>query len=135
MRDKTKTLLYQWFNEVWNHGQEASIDQLMAPASNARGIRGHEQMDGPDAFKKFYRGFKDQFDDIHIDIKEVVSQDDMESALTEVTATHKETGKKVSFAGLCMVRIENNQIAEAWNQYDFLGLQQQLEQAPTPLGE
>lgn len=135
MRDKTKTLLYQWFNEVWNEGQEDAIEKLMAPVSNARGIRGHEQIEGPDAFKIFYHGFKDQFDDIHIDVKDVISQDDMECALTDVTATHKESGKRVSFSGLCMVRMENNQIAEAWNQFDFLGLQQQLEPMPTPLAE
>lgn len=132
MRDKTKTLLYQWFNEVWNQGQEDSIEQLMTPESHAHGIVADEQK-GPAGFKTFFHGFKEQYDDIHIDIQEVVSQDDIECARTEVTATHKVSGKKVSFAGLCMVRIENNQIAEAWNQYDFLGLQQQLEQAPMPL--
>ncbi|ANE52764.1 ester cyclase [Flavisolibacter tropicus] len=135
MRDKTKTLLYQWFNEVWNQGLEDSIEQLMATNSFAHGIKSEEQLQGPAGFKTFYHGFKDQFDDIHIDVKEVVSQDDMECALTEVMATHKESGKRISFTGLCMVRIENNQIAEAWNQYDFQGMQQQLEQEPTSLAE
>ena len=96
MRDKTKTLLYKWFNEVWNQGQEDSIEQLMASESFAHGIQAQDQMQGPTGFKSFYHGFIDQFNDIHIDVKDVVSQDDMECALTDVTATHKESGKKKS---------------------------------------
>lgn len=126
MREKTKTLLYQWFDEVWNQGQEDSIELLMAADSHAHGITEHEEIEGPAGFKAFYHGFKDQFDDINIDIKQVIGEDDMECALTHVTATHKESGKRVNFSGMCMVKIENNRIVEAWNQYDFLGLQKQL---------
>ena len=135
MRDKTKTLLYQWFNEVWNQGLEDSIDKLMAAESHAHGIIAPDQPKGPSGFKAFYRSFKDQFQNMHIDIKDVICQEDMESALTDVTAIHKETGKTVKFSGICMARIENSQIAEAWNHYDFLGMYQQLGQVLTPLAQ
>jgi hypothetical protein len=43
MRDITSTLLYQWFNEVWNENREDSIDKLMATASYAHGIIAPDQ--------------------------------------------------------------------------------------------
>ena len=132
MRNKKSTLLHRWFEEVWNQNQEDSIDKLMTTESNTHGIVAPEQPKGAPGFKIFYRGFKDQFENIHLDVKDVISQDDMECALTEVTARHRETGKNVKFSGLCMVRVEDGKIAEAWNHYDFLGLYQQLGQVLTP---
>ena len=132
MRDKTTTVLHQWFEEVWNQSREDSIDRLIATDCNAHGIVGPDQPRGAEGFKIFYHGFRDQFDNIHIDVTDVVSQDNMECAYTDVTAVHRETGKDVKFSGICMARIENNQIAEAWNHYDFLDMYQQLGQTLTP---
>jgi predicted ester cyclase len=135
MRDTKSTLLNRWFEEVWNQNLEDSIDKLMTTESNAHGILSADQPKGASGFKIFYRGFKEQFDNIRISIKDVVSQDDMECALTDVTARHRETGKNVKFSGLCMVRVEGGKIAEAWNHYDFLDMHQQLGQVLTPLAE
>lgn len=132
MRDTKSTLLNRWFEEVWNQNQEDSIGKLMTEESTAHGIVAPEHPRGPSGFRIFYRDFNKQFENIHIDIKDVVSQDDMECGLTEVTAKHRETGKNVKFSGLCMVRIEDGKIAEAWNHYDFLNLYQQLGQVVTP---
>jgi predicted ester cyclase len=126
MRDKKSTLLYRWFEEVWNQNQEASIDNLMAPQGLAHGIVADEHPKGPAGFRIFHRQFNDQYENVKIDVIDVISQDDMECALTEVTANHRDTGKKVKFSGLCMVRKEGGKIAEAWNHYDFLGMYQQL---------
>jgi predicted ester cyclase len=135
MRNKTSTLLHRWFEEVWNQNREDSIEQLMTNEAHAHGILPPDQPQGSAGFKIFYRSFKDQFDNIRITVKDVVSQDDMECALTDVTAKHRETGKIVTFSGLCMVRVESGKIAEAWNHYDFLDMYQQLGQVLTPLAE
>lgn len=126
MRDKKSTLLYRWFEEVWNQNQEASINKLMAAHGVAHGIVADEHLDGPEGFRIFHRQFNDQYENVMIDVIDVISQDDMECGLTEVTARHRDTGKKIKFSGLCMVRKEDGKIAEAWNHYDFLGMYQQL---------
>ncbi len=125
MHDPKSTLSYRWFQEVWNEGREDLIDDLMTQQSIVHGIA-EGQSKGPEGFKSFYRNFKNQFRDIRVDIQEALSQDNLECALTHVTATHNETGTKVSFSGLCMVRYEGGKIAEAWNHYDFLSMHQQL---------
>lgn len=133
MRDVTKSLCFRWFQEVWNQNQEESIDEMLGPDCFAHGINSDEGPKGIEGFKQFYHNFKGQFQDIKIDVLDVISQDDMECAHTEVTAIHAETGKRVKFYGLCMVRIEDGKIAEAWNHYDFLNMYQQLGQVLTPL--
>ena len=125
MHDAKSTISYRWFQEVWNEGREDLIDDLMTQDSVVHGIV-EGQAKGAEGFKFFYRNFKNQFRDIRVDIQEALSQDNLECALTNVTATHKETGKKVTFSGLCMVRFEDGKIVEAWNHYDFLSMHQQL---------
>ena len=107
----------------------------MTTDSHAHGILSADQPKGAAGFKIFYQGFKAQFDNIRITVKDVISQDDMECALTDVTAKHRETGKNVKFSGQCLVRVEGGKIAEAWNHYDFLDMHQQLGQVLTPMVE
>jgi predicted ester cyclase len=126
MRNVQSTLLYKWFDKVWNKGDENAIDELMTNDSEAHGIIPEGQPKGAAGFKIFYKGFRNQLHDIHITVDDVVSQDDLESARTTVTAIHTQTGKAVKFSGICMVRVADGKIAEAWNNYDFLDMYQQL---------
>ena len=125
MRDIKKTVCYQWFHEVWNKGNKEAIDQLMWEHGNARDLPGGDEQ-GSEGFKKFYDGFTSQFKDIEIDVLDVVSQDDMECAHTMVKAKHIASGKEVNFGGMCRVRIKDGKIEEAWNNYDFNAMENQL---------
>ncbi|NEU07617.1 ester cyclase [Flavihumibacter sp. R14] len=133
MRNVQETLLYKWFDKVWNKDDENAIDELMTDDAGAKGILADDQPKGASGFKIFFNDFRNQFHDIKIDVEEVISEDDFESARTTVSAIHTESGKQVSFAGMCMVRIVNGKIGEAWNNYDFLGLYQQLGQKLSPV--
>ncbi|RYZ54317.1 MAG: hypothetical protein EOP49_05480, partial [Sphingobacteriales bacterium] len=75
--------------------------------------------------------FRSQYQNVQFSVDDVISQDDVESARTTVSAIHTATGKPVSFTGICMVRVANGKIAEAWNNYDFLSLYQQIGQKLT----
>jgi len=132
MRNVQTTLLYKWFDEVWNKGDENAIDKLMTNDSDAHGIIREDQPKGAEGFKIFFNDFRKQFHDIKIDVEDVISQDDIESARTTVNAIHTESKKPVIFSGMCMVRIADGKIAKAWNNYDFLNLYQQLGQKLTP---
>ena len=132
MRNIQETLLQRWFDEVWNNGNENAIDQLMAHDSTARGILADDHPKGAEGFKLFFNDFRNQFHDIKVGVEDVISQDGMEAARTTVTAIHTETAKKVTFSGMCMVRIADGKIAEAWNNYDFLNLYEQLGQKLCP---
>lgn len=125
MKDKSTTLLSMWFQEVWNKSQRKAIDELLDENVIANGLGQDGYLEGIDAFKSFYDDFRSQLSDIEVQVEMVVSEEDMESALCKVTGVHNQTGKRVNFSGLCMVRILNGKIKEAWNHYDFLGMYQQ----------
>ena len=126
MRNIQSTLLYNWFEEVWNKSNENAIDQLMTDKAEFYGIETDNTAKGASGFKLFFRDFSNQLKNIRIDVEDVISQDDMESARTVISAIHRETNKTINFPGICMVRVENGKIAEAWNSYDFLSMYLQL---------
>ncbi|MFC5408081.1 ester cyclase [Larkinella bovis] len=133
MRHIQSTVLYRWFNDVWNQDDENAIDRLLAADARAYGILREDQPRGPEGFKGFFREFRSQFHGIHVEVEDVISQDGVESARMTVTATHTETGKQVIFPGISMAYIQDGKIAQAWNSYDFLSMYQQLGQTLTPV--
>ena len=128
MRNVKSTLMYKWFSEVWNNDNEHAIDKLMAGDAIAEGILTEDMPKGTEGFKIFFRNFRSQFHNIQVTVDDVVSEDDMEAARTTVHMIHTSSGKPVSFTGTGMCRVKDGKIAAAWNNYDFLGLYQQLGQ-------
>jgi len=125
MRDKDKTNLVKWFDEVWTKGNESVIDQMLDRDILSHGIGQDGEMRGIDAFKGFYKDFKNQLFDIRVDVDDVISEDGIETARCSVTARDA-NGSPVRFNGLCMARFENGKIVEAWNHFDFLSMYQQM---------
>ena len=119
MRNVQSTLLYRWFDEVWNRDDENAIAKLMTEDSKIHGIFTDDRPNGAEGFKLFFNNFRSQFHDVKIKVDDVVSQDDIESARTTITAIHTESEKPVYFSGICMVKISDGKIAEAWNSYDL----------------
>lgn len=131
MRNVKSTLTYKWFEDIWNNGDEHAIDRLVSPGAKVHGIA-DQHLSGPEGFKTFYRDFKSQFHDIKMTVEDVVAQDDFEAARTTVNAIHTESNKPVTFTGMCMARIADGQVQEAWNNYDFLTMYQHLGQSLAP---
>ena len=125
MRDKKSTLLYRWFDQVWNDSNEDAIEQMMTSDAHFQGID-DSLPKGAAGFREFFKLFNTQFHNIRINVEDVVSQDDMEAARTIIYATHAGTGKPVVVPGLCMIRVDSGKIAQAWNSYDFASVDAQL---------
>ncbi len=126
MKPIKTTLMYRWFNGLWNEGRTEIIEQLMHTDAVAHGIQFREFSKGTEGIKHFYEDFTSQYDEIKVTVEHVVIENDFEAARLQVTAHHKETGKMVSFPGICMCRITEGKIAEAWNSFDYLAMYQQL---------
>jgi predicted ester cyclase len=120
-----------WFEEVWNRGLEDTIDRLFAVDGIAHGLPGND-LKGPADFKPFFRNFRGAFPDMRIEVTRSVTEGDMIAVHCRVTGTHtghtmgKATGNPMEFLGMCIARVRNGQIVEAWNSFDFLTLYQQL---------
>ena len=139
MSDPKKNLLHQWFEEVWNKARIEAIDEMAAPDVIAHGLvdaQGNE-ITGREAFKGFWHQFRGVFPDVQIDVEDGLADGDKVMVRCTVRGTHSgsgigvaPTGKKVAFTGLCIARVKDNQIVEAWNNFDFLSMYQQVGAVP-----
>ncbi|MGD0796272.1 MAG: ester cyclase [Acidobacteriaceae bacterium] len=130
------TLLNRWFEEVWNEGREDAIDEMAHFEAKGRGLYGEggKEVEGVAEFKAFYRSFQSALSEIHVDVQDVLREGDREVARCHVTAKHTgdglgkpPKGNALSFTGMTWVRIKDGKIAEAWNNFDFLTMYQQMD--------
>ena len=135
MSEENKALIQRWFEEVWNQGKSDVIDELCAEDAVIHGLvdGSGQPVSGRQAFHEFHNQFRGAFSDLYISIDDVVCEGDRVVARCSVRGKH--TGESLGFAatyapiqieGIAIVRIRNGQIAEAWNQFDFLEMNKQL---------
>lgn len=134
-----ETVVREWFEQVWNQGREEAIDRLMAQDALVHDLPTPDgaPMQGPEAFKPFHRKFASAFPHIRIDILRVMADGDVVAGHCRVTLTHSgdglgiaATGRTATISGMFFARVENGQLAEGWNCFDFLSLYQQLGLVP-----
>ena len=133
--DDNKALIRRWFEEVWNKGRAEAIDEMFAVDGVANGLSDEkgEPLRGPEDFKPFFYKFREAFPDIEVVVEDTVAEGDKVAARCRVRGTHQgdnlgvaATQKPVEFTGIAIVRIENGKIVEAWNNFDFMSMFQQL---------
>jgi steroid delta-isomerase-like uncharacterized protein len=136
------TVVHRWFEEVWNQGREETIDELSTTDAIAHGLSdGRSDVCGPAGFKVFWRKIRSALPDVHIRIEDAIVQGGKAVVRVVLEGTHlgqglglPPTGHRVLVTGTVIFRIESGQIAEAWNNWDQLGLLRQLGAIPAPQG-
>ena len=137
-----KALTRRWFEEVWNQGREATIDELLGPTGIAHGLAEDGRgLPGPGEFRKFWRQFRSGIPDVRITVDQVIGEGDSTAIRFTAHGTHsgdglgiKATNRKVRVTGICMMRWKDSQIAEGWNEFDAAGLMRQITQ-PGAVGQ
>ena len=128
-------LIRRWFDEVWNSGRAEAIDEMFAEEGVAHGLTDESgaELRGPAHFKTFHSRFREAFPDIEVVVEDTVSEGDKVAARCTVRGRHrgdslgfKATDSPVEFTGMTFVRIADGQIVEAWNNFDFMSMFQQL---------
>jgi steroid delta-isomerase-like uncharacterized protein len=130
-----RVVLQRWFEEVWNKGREEAIDEMFAEDGIAHGLldENGEELRGPADYKPFFRRFRGAFPDIEVIIEDCICEGNRAAARCTVRARHSgdslgiaATNRAVEFTGLCIVHVRDGKITEAWNNFDFAGLNQQI---------
>ena len=142
MSEANKALVRRWFEEVWNQGREATIDELFAVDGVGYGLGDTEVTTrGPAELKPFVRNLRGALPDMHVTIEDCIAEGDRVVVRLNVDGTHNgghlgvaPTGRPVRIAGLVVLRLANGKIVEGWNSWDQLGLLRQIGALPAPEG-
>jgi len=135
MSEENKALFRRWFEEVWNQGRAEAIEEMFAEEGVAHGLAGESgaELRGPAHFREFHRSFRDAFPDIEIVVEDVIAEGDKVAGRCTARAVHRSaslgfaaTNRPVDFDGICIVRICDGKIVEAWNNFDFMKMYRQL---------
>lgn len=130
-----ETVLHQWFERVWNQGNEAAIDELAVEDFVTHGLEdpSGKGVTGRETFKPFFRQLRAAFPDMHFTIEDAVTQGDKVWVRCRVTAGHTgpgvtatPTNRRVDFTGMCVARVKDGRIVEGWNNFDLLTMYRQL---------
>jgi steroid delta-isomerase-like uncharacterized protein len=135
MADEGNTIVHEWFERVWNQKQTSTIDEMLAEDARIHGLKGPDGSDvgGRAEFHQMHDAFCRAFPDMRIDVEDCVTEGDRIAFRCRVQGTHhgdglgrEATGRAVEFMGMGIIRVRDGKIAEAWNTFDFLAMNEQI---------
>jgi steroid delta-isomerase-like uncharacterized protein len=134
-------LMRRWFQEVWNEGRTETVHELLSPDSVARGQRGADaEIRGPEEFVKFVREIRGAFPDMQLKVEDIFGAGDKVVLRWSAIMTHTgdglglpASGRTVRSRGITIARIVDGKIVEGWDNWDQLGMLEQIGVYKQPL--
>jgi steroid delta-isomerase-like uncharacterized protein len=135
--EENKSLVGRYYAELWNRWDLSLVDELIGERITFRGSLG-VTVQGRDGFRDYMRAVRRAFPDFHNRIEELVAEGDKVVARLTYTGTHQgelfgigPTGKRVTYEGMALFRIEAGRITEGWVLGDVQGLMRQVSSGGT----
>ena len=139
MSDQNKALSRRSFEEIWNQGNLAVINELVAPNATFHdpSVPGGKFI-GPEGLTQFVQIYRGAFPDVQITVNDQVAEGDKVVTRWTATGTHRgqlmgiaPTGKHATVTGVDIDRYEAGKVVEAWASYDMHGMLEQLGVVPS----
>jgi steroid delta-isomerase-like uncharacterized protein len=132
---ENKAVVQRWVEEVLNTrdvSEQSPAYQLVA-ADFVGHFPGQPPIEGLEAYRQFGSLYFSAFPDLQITPEDLIAEGDKVTMRYGWRGTHKgelmgipPTGKQVSTSGISILRVANGKIAEQWDNFDNLGMLQQL---------
>jgi len=136
MATPTAELSRRIFEDVWNRKNLTAIDDLMS-VDYVHHDAGTIAASGIEGYRQFVSSYLNAFPDARFTIDDVFTDGQNEITRWTVSGTHEgelagipRTGRRFSVTGISIARLVNGKVAESWNNWDALGLMQQLGVVP-----
>ena len=133
--EENKAAIREFFEQVWNAGDEAAIERFIAAEAAGNdpdfGI-------GREGFKQQWRNWRQAFPDLHFEVEELVAEGDTVVSRWTLTGTQTgeflgiaPTGRKIRVAGMSLDHLKDGVLISGFDGWDNLGLRQQLGALPS----
>jgi predicted SnoaL-like aldol condensation-catalyzing enzyme len=122
--ERNKQLVIRWFDEVWNRSRRETIFELLPESAIIHD--GAQQYRGPEEFARFHDGLRSQFSNFKITPLVSLAEGNHACVHWSCSMIHTATQKPLQLTGTSVVRVENGQFAEAWQNWDAAHVDAQL---------
>ncbi|MFC2024351.1 ester cyclase [Chloroflexota bacterium] len=136
--EQNKDIARRWMDEVWQNGNEAVIDELLAD-NFTFSYASPETKPNREGYKQTVKDFHVTFADVQFTTEDMVAEGDKVTVHWKGSTTNKggflglePTGKQVTVAGISIIQIANGKILRAVVYMDVQGVLEQL--GALPLG-
>jgi len=125
------------FAQVWDKGDPSILDELAAPDLRVYYPLFSEPIQGIEAFKEVLSGIHAAFPDIDMEVGAPIAEGDFVVGPWTISGTHlgelmgiPPSGKRVSWSGITIYRIQNGKVVDERGEEDALGLLRQIGAIP-----
>jgi predicted ester cyclase len=124
----------QFISALTTLERDREIDQIAAlfgSESEIGNIVSPRQFSGPDGAREFWQAYRETFDEVGSEFRNVIESDGRAALEWTTTGTNVE-GAPISYAGVSILEFADGHISRFWAYFDPSDLGRQLEQdAPT----
>ena len=127
-------LARRYFEEAWNRGDVAVLDEILAPDYVNHTPSTPNPPAGPTGLKPIILAMRRAFPDLHYEIKDVIATEEALNIRVVMTGTHRgdlfglpPTGRRVRVDQINIEHIRDGRIVAHWRITDELKLMRQLE--------
>ena len=140
MSEETKAIARRALEEVFSGQGDLDVaDELFAPNYVGHDPASPEDIRGPEGVKEFASMYRNAFPDVLMSVEDQVAEGDKVATRWIAIGTHQgdmmgiaPTGNRVTVAGTSVERIVDGKIEETWDNYDALGMMEQIGAIPSP---
>jgi steroid delta-isomerase-like uncharacterized protein len=127
-----KKIAQDFFNQIWNQGDESAIDRFIA--EDAAGNDPQFGI-GQESFREQWKNWRKAFPDINFEIQELVADEETDTVVSRwvLTGTHSDefwgaaaTGKKIKVDGVSIDRIKDGMVVSGFDAWDSMVLRRQI---------
>jgi len=137
MSEENKALARRFAEDILNPGNVDTVEEVYAAHYVGHDPAMPEDMRGVEGAKEFYGMYISAFPDAEITVEDQVAEGDTVVTRWAARGTHQgelfgvpPSGNRVEVAGITVSRIEGSKIVEEWDNYDALGMMQQIGAIP-----
>ena len=141
MSDENKALVRREIEELFNQGGNLDVaEEVYAPDFVGHDPTMPEAIHGIEGARQFAAGMRSAFPDLTCTIEDQVAEGDKVVTRWRASGTHQgeteglgsPTGNRMEMTGISIERLSEGKVVESWDNYDAMGMMQQLGHIPSP---
>jgi predicted ester cyclase len=142
MEEAHKKTLERFWNEVWDQGDLDVVDEIFHPDFVDHGLAPGLTKQGPEGAKEAVIQFRSAIPDLYLKCTMMIAEGDKVLSLWEAggkqtgplnsaRGTIPPTNKTATVHGMTLNQLKDGKIWAAWDNFDMLGMMQQLGLIPS----